>query len=90
MSKLDEYKFYAAELGAEIPELDLHGNYPDEAVEKLEIFISDLVYKKENIGRVIYGGGTGKLREIALSRVQKSPLVKDYKEESGSCLVLVD
>lgn len=90
MSKVDEYKFFAAELGAQIPELDLHGNYPDEAVEKLDIFISDLIYKKENIGRVIYGGGTGKLREIVLSRVQKSPLVKEYKDEGGSCLVLIE
>lgn len=86
----DEYKFYAAELGAEIPELDLHGNYPDVAVEKLEIFISDLVFNKENIGRVIYGGGTGKLREIVLNVVKKSQLVKEWKEGSGSCLVLIN
>ncbi len=72
------------------PNLDLHGNYPDVAVEKLEIFISDLVFNKENIGRVIYGGGTGKLREIVLSTVKKSVLVKDWKEEGGSCLVLIN
>ena len=88
--QIDEYKFYAAELGAKIPELDLHGNYPDVAKEKMEIFISDLVFKKENIGRVIYGGGTGKLREIVLNIAKNSPLVKDVKEEGGSCLLLIE
>ena len=39
MKNKNEELFFAAELGADIPELDLHGFYPDEALEKLEIFL---------------------------------------------------
>ena len=35
-------KIFAAEIGADIPVLDLHGLYPDEALEKIELFVFDI------------------------------------------------
>ncbi len=85
----NKFRFLAAELGADIPELDLHGFYPDEAVEKLEIFLYDNLIKKEKLARIIYGGGTGKLREIILSHLARHEAVDEYKEENGHCVVIL-
>jgi dsDNA-specific endonuclease/ATPase MutS2 len=79
-------KIFAASLGAEMPELDLHGFYPDEALEKLELFLFD--NKDRQMCRVIYGGGSGKLREVVLDYLKKHPLVEDVIEEGSSCFIL--
>jgi len=81
-------KIFAAEIGADIPVLDLHSLYPDEALEKVEPFIYDMYKNKQDMGRIIYGGGTGKMREEVLNYLEKHPLVDDVVEEGGSCLVL--
>ncbi|MFA6548287.1 MAG: Smr/MutS family protein [Candidatus Magasanikbacteria bacterium] len=86
--KNDELKFYAAQLGAKIPELDLHGLYPSDALEKLDIFIYQCVEKNTDSARVIYGGGTGKLREVVLEKLKGCKAVKNYQEEGGSVIVL--
>ena len=82
-------KIFAAEIGADIPVLDLHGLYPSEALEKVEPFIYDIHKNKQDMGRIIYGGGTGVLRQEVLQYLEKHPLVEDVIEEGGSCLVLI-
>lgn len=82
-------KFFAAELGAKIPALDLHGFYPDQALEKLDIFIYQCVENKEESARVIYGGGTGKLRDVVLKALQKYPIIIDFRDVGGSCLLII-
>ena len=57
-------KIFAAQIGADIPELDLHGLYPDDALHKVELFLFE--NKDVDILRVIYGVGTGKLCEHVL------------------------
>jgi len=89
MKSKNEALFFAAELGADIPELDLHGFYPDEALEKLEIFLYDNQIKTKKLLRIIYGGGTGKLCDKILSRLAEHPLVDNCKEEGGSCVVVL-
>ncbi len=81
-------KFFAAEIGASIPTLDLHGFYPSDALEKLDIFIYQCVEKNAGSARVIYGGGTGRLREAVLGSFKKYKVVVDYKDEGGSCIIL--
>lgn len=83
-----DMKIFAASLGADIPSLDLHGFYPSEALEKLELFLFDLYKGKNKTARVIYGGGTGKLRQAVLDYLKKHPLVEDVTEEGGSCVVI--
>ena len=82
-------KIFAAEIGADIPVLDLHGFYPREALDKVESFVFDIYKNKQNMGRIIYGGGTGVLRREILQYLQKHPLVGDVVEEGGACLVLL-
>ncbi len=82
-------KIFAAEIGADIPVLDLHGFYPSEALEKIEMFVYGIYKSKEEIGRIIYGGGTGVLRQEVLQYLEKHPLVEDVVEEGGSCLVML-
>ena len=79
-------KIFAASLGAEMPELDLHGFYPAEALEKLELFL--FANKDKQMCRVIYGGGTGKLREEVLAYLKKHPMVEGVVEEGGSAVIL--
>lgn len=84
----DQLKFFAAELGAKIPTLDLHGFYPSDALEKLDIFLYQCVEKNVDSARVIYGGGTGKLREAVLDKLKVHKAVKNYLQEGGSAVVL--
>lgn len=82
-------KIFAAEIGADIPVLDLHGFYPSEALEKIEPFVYGIYKNKEQVGRIIYGGGAGVLRKEVLNYLKKHPLVEDVVEEGGACLVLL-
>lgn len=81
-------KFFAAEIGAKIPTLDLHGFYPSDALEKLDVFIYECVAKNVDSARIIYGGGTGRLREAALDYLKNIKAAADYKDEGGSCIIL--
>lgn len=81
-------KFFAAQIGAVIPTLDLHGFYPSDALEKLEIFLYQCVEKNADSARVIYGGGTGRLRQAVLGYLENHKVPVDYQDEGGSCVVL--
>ena len=82
-------KIFAAEIGADIPSLDLHGSYPTEALEQVEPFVYGIYKNKQEVGRIIYGGGAGVLRREVLQYLKKHPLVEDVVEEGGACLVLL-
>ena len=84
-----EAKIFAADLGANIPELDLHGFYPDEAIQKLEQFLFVCYQKKIKMARVIYGGGTGKLRDVVLEYLTKHPQVEDVVDRGATCVVML-
>ena len=79
-------KIFAASLGGRMPELDLHGLYPNEALEKSELFL--FANREEQKCRVIYGMGTGKLKQAILVYLKKHPLVEDVFDEGGSCVVI--
>jgi len=81
-------KFFAAALGAKIPTLDLHGLYPDQALEKLDIFIYQCIEKNADSARIIYGGGTGRLRKVVLEKLREYSVVSDHQDEGGSCVIL--
>jgi len=84
----NDLKFFAAQIGTEIPTLDLHGFYPSDAIEKLDIFIYQCVEKNVDSARIIYGGGTGKLGKAVLEKIKDHPAAGDYQDEGGSCVVL--
>ncbi len=83
-----EAKIFAADLGANILELDLHGFYPDEAIQKLDQFLWFCYQKKIKMARVIYGGGTGKLHDVVLEYLNKHPQVEDVVDRGATCVVL--
>ena len=79
---------FAAQIGADIPQIDLHGMYPDEALFEADIFL----YKNSNtkILRIIYGGGRGILRTEILKYLRDQKIVRKLHEESdASVLVLI-
>ena len=80
-------KIFAASLGAEMPELDLHGLYPREALDKLELFL--FANRNKQMLRVIYGGGTGKLMREVVDYLKKHPLVDEVIDNGGSCVVVL-
>ncbi|MBD3311389.1 MAG: hypothetical protein GF349_02745 [Candidatus Magasanikbacteria bacterium] len=82
-----EALIYSAEIGADIPELDLHGFYVKDALEKLESFIFQN-YKSDSVVRIIYGGGTGRLEEAVTEYLKKHPQVEKILKYSGNCLVV--
>lgn len=83
-----EAKIFAVELGVQMPELDLHGFYVEEALSKLESFLYKSYQEKTAMARVIYGFGTGKLGEEVLAYLKKHPLVGEAVEGVGSCVVI--
>lgn len=80
-------KIFAVSLGAKMPELDLHGLYPQEALGQLELFL--FANRNKQMCRVIYGYGTGKLRVEVLAYLKKHPLVDEIVEDAGSCVVFL-
>lgn len=84
-----EAKILAAQLDPNISEVDLHGLYPSEALEKTDLFIFDLLKQNKPFGRIIYGFGTGKLREEILAYLSKNKLIQEVVEDGGSCLIFL-
>jgi DNA-nicking Smr family endonuclease len=80
---------FAATLRNDLPTLDLHGFFPDEALHKLELFLFENYNLKKEVVKIIYGGGTGVLREKVLTYLHSHPLVDTLSEEGGSSVVLI-
>ncbi len=80
-------KLFAAELDQRLPLLDLHLFSPTEAEYELEKFL----YAQSQVGvsvvRIVYGIGTGKLKEKILTILQKHPILESVVDEGGSCII---
>lgn len=88
-----EALLFLAEAGGDVPEVDLHGLYPAQALESVERLLNTAFVRGERVVRVIHGKGEGRLRE-ALHRASRShPLVEHFRETSGggaTVLLLVE
>ena len=82
-----DQRLFAASLRQDLPTLDLHGLYPSEALERLELFLYT-TSEKDTAAKIIYGIGTGKLGEQVLAYLSKHPLVEHVIEQSGNCIIL--
>ncbi len=83
---VDKNKFLklSFELGAKIPELDLHGKNINEVEEKVDQFLYQNFLKKEKAVRIITGGGTGKLKQKVKEYLLKNSLVEEVVDEFGT------
>ena len=82
-------KLFAAEIDHNLPTVDLHGLFPDEAKNKLDNFLFDSFNKKSGAIRVVYGIGTGKLKEEILLFLGKHGLVEALQDEGASAVAVL-
>jgi len=82
-----DLKFFAAQLGADIPELDLHKNNPGDIEIEIDQFLYRSFQAKKDVVRIIYGGGQGIMRKSVLDFLHQHPLVEKIEEAGGSCVV---
>ncbi len=64
--------------------LDLHTFKPAEVKDLLNDYIEACLKKNIYRLRIIHGKGTGTLRRIVQSTLDKHPAVMDYRHEGGS------
>lgn len=76
---------FAAELGAEVPTLDLHGTYPDEVEHSIDVFITGCYADEVRVFKIIYGKGTGRLRDTVHAILKKHAMVDCIEEKPGYC-----
>lgn len=83
------YKERAINTGVE--KLDLHGERARDAREKIEKFISDQYIAGTDCVEIVYGIGTGALREVVLEILNNDEAIKlmieSYKDFGASCFV---
>jgi DNA-nicking Smr family endonuclease len=89
MSDQNTFRLLAAELRTDLPTLDLHGVFPNEAVEKIDPFLYYNFQAQESAVKIVYGAGTGKLRQAVVDYLQSHPLVGTLRAEGAYCLVLI-
>lgn len=65
----------AAEIGQDVPQIDLHGMREDEAASEIERFINAQFTAGHRAGRIIHGKGKGLLRQTV------HRLLQAYKEK---------
>lgn len=76
----NESLIIGAEMGGEVPQIDLHGSPPDEAVRELEIFISQEFARGERVIRIVHGRGSGKLREAIQDQLKQNELIGYWRD----------
>ena len=86
---ITDAKIFAGELSNDLSTLDLHGFFPSEALEKLELFLYEQNQNNIQIVKVIYGAGTGKLKTKVLEYLKEHPLVDAIKDEGGAAIVIL-
>ncbi len=81
----EESAVFAAELGGQVPEVDLHGLLVDQALDELDVFINhEFAYPPRvaiKVVKIIHGRGKGKLQKAVAGYLKKSKLVK-YSRDS--------
>lgn len=87
----EHFKIFAAELGAEMPQMDLHEKYPHEIEDDVKSFVLENYGLDKEMVRIIYGGGTGKMREAVLEILKQESLqsiIANIDVKEGSCVVV--
>jgi DNA-nicking Smr family endonuclease len=83
-----EARRMAAQLSTDLPTLDLHGLYPTEALDSLELFLYNAYQSGASAVHVVCGIGSGQLLLKVVEYLQKHSLVEEVFQEAGKCIVL--
>jgi len=79
-----EASIFAAELGGETPELDLHGMNVDDAIREIDRYINHEALAGTEVVKIIHGRGTGKLRaEIHKYLRGQTELVARFRDSNA-------
>lgn len=65
-----------AELGADIPEIDIHGMDRRSALDALETFLQQAFVRGDRVVRIVHGRGAGVLREEVAKWLDAHALVR--------------
>ncbi len=86
-----EALLFLAEAGGDVPEADLHGLYPAQALESFERLLNAAFVRGERVVRVIHGKGEGRLREALHGACRSHPLVDRFRETArgGATAILL-
>ncbi len=80
----EESAVFAAELGAQTPEVDLHGLLITDALYQLDIFLNHEFAYPPRVAikavKIIHGRGEGKLQKTVAEYLKKSKLVKYFRD----------
>lgn len=77
-------KKFAIEIGADIPELDLHTYYPNEVEYLIDQFLYKQLENKESSVRIVCGIGNGVLKKEVKKILEKYKSIDEIAEESGA------
>lgn len=77
-----ESDLFTAEIGHEVPSLDLHGMRPDEAESEIESFLNHTFVQGEKAVRIVHGKGTGILRQLLHKHLKGHPLVEKFRDSN--------
>ncbi len=86
-----EAKIFAVELGAIIPQLDLHEKFPYEIEDEVRLFVLENFNLEKEMVRIIYGGGTGKMKKKVLETLDREgvrDIIEGVKVAEGECVVV--
>ncbi|HRY36754.1 MAG TPA: Smr/MutS family protein [Candidatus Magasanikbacteria bacterium] len=89
MSDKNKFLKLSFELGAKIPELDLHGENINETEEKVDQFLYQNFLNGEQAVKIITGGGKGVLKEKIKNYLLKNKLVEEVVDDFGALLVIL-
>ncbi|MCF6277089.1 MAG: hypothetical protein L3J07_04630 [Candidatus Magasanikbacteria bacterium] len=87
---MESIKIFASQINPNIDTIDLHTeNSLYASMEKLDQKLYSLYQDEKEYCRIIFGIGTGKLKNETLKSLEKNPLIEhvEMDENGGSCIV---
>lgn len=75
-----ETALFAAEIGDEAPQTDLHGLTPNEALSQLDQFLNHEFVSGTEAVRIVHGRGSGRLRDAVHRFLKTHELVARYRD----------
>ncbi|MFH1611152.1 MAG: Smr/MutS family protein [Patescibacteria group bacterium] len=86
---LNETLLSVVEIDPSLPSLDLHGLSVHEAELEVDHFLSQQLFYKEPVVRIICGAGTGVLADAIWEFVQKHPMVQRANSKGSEIFVVL-